>query len=117
MSNNLPPMPNTPPAPASKPAWRRRRNLITAAIVAVAALAIAGTVVWMNAKSYDEKVADCKKALDSTASRGHRPAACEGVKQGDYDALLVGWTLKHLPKSDRDVLDYYDDGSIDGSIG
>ncbi|AVH59981.1 MULTISPECIES: hypothetical protein [Streptomyces] len=98
-----------------------RRTVLIILSAAVAALVIAGAVVWLNAKSYDDTVAACKKALDSSSTKTHRPSACEGVKQDDYDALLVGWALKHafddMPKSDQDMLDYYDDGSINGSIG
>jgi len=98
-----------------------RRTILIILSAVVAALAIAGTVVWMNAKSYDDTVAACTKALDSASTKTQRPDACEGVKQDDYDALLVGWSLKHafddMPKEDQDMLDYYDDGSINGSIG
>ena len=98
-----------------------RRTILIILSAAVAALAIAGTVVWMNATSYDDTVAACQKALDSSATKTNRPDACQEVKADDYDALLVGWALQHalddMPKSDRDMLDYYDDGSINGSIG
>lgn len=118
MTDDLPPMPNTPP-PAPKPAGKRRRTLIVIAAVAVAALAIAGTVVWVNATSYDDTVAACKKALTAQMKAGGegKPSACKDVKQDDYDALVVANVIDGMSKKDRDMLDYYDDGSIDGSLG
>ncbi|KAB1979463.1 hypothetical protein [Streptomyces triticiradicis] len=114
---NLPPMPAAPPA--AKSISRRTGWIIVASIAAV--LAIVTTVVWMNGRSYEDTVAACKKALNSTSTKTNRPDACQDVKADDYDALLVGWSLQHafddLPKTDQDTLDYYDDGSINGSLG
>lgn len=112
--------PATPPMPdpAPKPANRRTAWIIVGAIVA--ALAIVTTVLWTNGRSYDDTVAACKQALEAQTKAGGsgRPDACDGVKQDDYDALVVGAVLKYgMSKKDRDTLDYYDNGTIDGSVG
>jgi hypothetical protein len=111
----MPPMPTQAPQPATK---RRTGWIIAAGIAAV--LVIVTAVFWMNGKSYDEMVKDCQNALTSTSTKTDRPEACEGLKQDDYDTILVSWTLKNafhdMPKTDRDTLDYYDDGSINGSL-
>jgi len=119
MTNHLPPMPNTPPTPAPKPAGKKRRNLIIIAAVAVAALAIAGTVVWMNATPYSETLSKCQKALVAQTKAGGKgkPSACKDVKQDDYDDLVMANVIDGMSKEDRDMLDYYDNGTIDGSIG
>jgi hypothetical protein len=115
------PQPAMPPMPthAPKPGPTRRTGWIIVSGIA-AVLAIITTVVWMNGRSYDEMVKDCQNALTSTSTKTDRPEACEGLKQDDYDTILVSWTLKNafhdMPKSDRDTLDYYDDGSINGSL-
>ncbi|NUS83681.1 MAG: hypothetical protein HOY75_13275 [Streptomyces sp.] len=101
----------------------RRRTVIIILSAVVLAIAVAGTVVWLNAESYDDKVAACKKAIaahdfdaDPVEEGGTLPG-CEGLKRDDYLALVVAKTLDGMPKGDKDLLDYYDDGSINGSIG
>ncbi|MFJ7963154.1 hypothetical protein [Streptomyces sp. NPDC096324] len=110
-------MPTAPPT--VKPASRRTGWIIVAGIAAV--LLIVTAVVWMNGDSYQDTVAACKKALNSTSTKTNRPDACEDVKADDYDALLISYSLQHafddMPQSDQDLLDYYDDGSINGSLG
>ena len=88
---------------------------------ALAVLTGAGALAWwMVQPSYDDMVKDCQKALSAAATKTDRPEACEGLSQKDYDTLLAGWVLKHaleeMPKEDRDLLDYSDDGSINGSL-
>lgn len=118
MTNLPPPMPNTPPAPALKPAGKKLRNLIIAAAVAVA-LAIGGAVYWISQPSYDEIVKGCQKALAAQSKAGGKgkPGACMDVKKDDYDKIVFLNAFDGLPKKDRDLLDYYDNGTIDGSIG
>ena len=98
---------------------RRRTTIITAAAITVAG-AGTGLGIWLAQPSYDDMVKDCQKALTPSATKTHRPDACEGVKQDDYDTLLMAWTLKNaikdMPKDERDTLDYYDDGSVNGSL-
>ncbi|MFG3585094.1 hypothetical protein [Streptomyces sp. NPDC047990] len=116
---NLPPMPNTPPPmPVSKPAGKRRRNLIVAAVVAVALL-VGGGIYWLTRPSYDETVKSCAKALTAQMKAGGKgkPSACDGVKKDDYDTLVISAAIGGLSKTDKDTLDYYDNGTIDGSIG
>lgn len=96
----------------------RRLAIITAVLVIAAGAAVA---IWLMVRpSYDDMVKDCQKALTASATKTHRPDACKGLKQDDYDTLLMAWTLKHaladMPKDDRDALDRYDDGSINGSL-
>ncbi|MFD9276891.1 hypothetical protein ACFWD7_06310 [Streptomyces mirabilis] len=109
MTNNPPPMPDTPPLPAHapKPATRRRLPLIIAAVVAVA-LAIGGTVYWMTRPSYDDIVKGCQKALAAQAKAGGKgkPSACDDVKKDDYDALALNAALGDLGWLD-------DDGNFD----
>jgi hypothetical protein len=114
---NLPPMPNTPPTPAPRPG-RNRRNLIIAAAVAVA-LIIGGGIYWLTRPSYDEIVKGCQKALVVQAKAGGKgkPDACDDVKKDDYDTLVISAAIDGLSKTDKDTLDYFDNGTIDGSIG
>jgi hypothetical protein len=119
MTNDLPPMPNTPPMPAHapKPAGKKRRNLLVAAVLAVA-LAIGGTAYWLSRPSYDDIVKGCQKALTAQLKAGGKgkPSACNDVKKDDYDTLVIANVIDGMSKKDRDLLDYYDDGSINGSL-
>lgn len=101
----------------------RRRVWIALSAVVVTALVVAGAVVWVNAESYDDKVADCKRLIathdfdaDPVEEGGTLPG-CEDLKRDDYLALVVSNTIDTMPDKDRDLLDYYDNGTIDGSIG
>lgn len=96
---------------------RRRTIWIIAAAVA-AALAIAGGVVWLTATPYSETVANCQKALVAQTKAGGKgkPSACQDVKDDDYDEIVMANVLDGMSKKDRDMLDYYDDGSINGSL-
>ncbi|MFJ5967906.1 hypothetical protein [Streptomyces sp. NPDC093060] len=79
---------------------------------------IAATIWWITRPSYDDMVKDCQKALNPSSTKTHRPAACKGLKQEDYDTLLMAWVVDHsLSKDDKDVSDYYDDGQVNGSVG
>ncbi|MFH8737969.1 hypothetical protein [Streptomyces sp. NPDC017964] len=96
----------------------KRTHIIIAALVIAAGVAVA---IWLVVRpSYDDIVKGCQKELDSSSTKAHRPDACKDVSQKDYETLLMGWTMKHalddMPKKDRDILDYYDDGSINGSL-
>lgn len=97
----------------------KRAHVIIAALVIAAGVAV---TVWLLVRpTYDEMVKDCEKAINSSSTKTDRPEACEGLSQDDYDTLHMGWilhnTLDDMPKKDRDTLDYFDDGSINGSIG
>ncbi|MFI0961809.1 hypothetical protein ACH4S8_10440 [Streptomyces sp. NPDC021080] len=107
MTNQLPPMPDTPPFVASKPTVTRRRDLIVAAAVA-GALAIGGAVYWIARPSYDDIVRGCQRALVAQyeADGRGRPSACDGVKGDDYDALVLNAALGNLGRLD-------DDGTFD----
>jgi hypothetical protein len=119
MTNDLPPMPDTPPMPAHapKPAGKRRLPLVVAAVLAVA-LAIGGGVYWLSRPSYDEIVKGCQKALTAQLKAGGKgkPDACSDVKKDDYDTLVIASVIDGMSKKDRDLLDYYDNGTIDGSL-
>lgn len=113
---NLPAMPTAPPT--AKSTSRRTGWIIVASIAAV--IAIVTTVVWMNGHSYRDDLAACRTALEAQTKAGGsgRPDACDGVKKDDYDSLVVGAVIKYgLGQQDKDTLDYYDDGSINGSLG
>jgi len=102
---------------------RRRTIWISLSAAVVTALIVAGAVVWFNAESYEDALADCKRAVaayDSDAhpvAEGGRVPGCEDVKDDDYMALILSNAIDDMPKGDRDMLDYYDNGTIDGSIG
>ncbi|MGW6144431.1 hypothetical protein [Streptomyces sp. NPDC055140] len=96
----------------------KRSHIILAALVIAAGVAVA---IWLVVRpSYDDIVKGCQQEIDSSSTKTHRPDACEDVNQKDYDTLLTAWILQHtfddMPKKDRDILDYYDDGSINGSL-
>ncbi|WP_327160540.1 hypothetical protein [Streptomyces zaomyceticus] len=63
---------------------------------------------------------DCQKALTDASTKTSRPTECQDLSQEDYDVLLTNWALQKalngMSKEDRDLLDYSDDGSINGSI-
>lgn len=98
---------------------RRKLGITVAALVIAAGIAF--TIWRIITPTYDETVAACQKAIGPSSTKTHRPAACEGLTADDYSTLLISWTLKHtfddMPKADRDALDYYDNGTIDGSLG
>ncbi|MBV1936520.1 hypothetical protein KUF83_08070 [Streptomyces sp. BV286] len=107
--------PLVPPSPVRK---RNRTVLIVVALVVAAGV---GSTVWAFARTtYDEHVANCEKALTSAATKMDRPDACEALSQDDYDTLHMAWVMQNafdeMPKKERDTLDYYDDGSINGSL-
>lgn len=91
----------------------RTRTAIATTAVLLAALTACG-------KSDAEQRTDCQKALSPAASKTNRPDACDDLSKKDYDALLLDWALERsldkMSKKDRDTLDYYDDGTINGSI-
>jgi hypothetical protein len=95
----------------------------TIAIISVAALAVAGLVtglvIWLLQPSYDDIVKDCQKALAAQSKAGGegKPSACKDVKKDDYGALVLSNAFNNLPQKDQDILDYYDDGSVNDSIG
>lgn len=91
------------------------RTAITAGIVAgLLLLAACG-------KSEAEMQADCQKALGPTSTKTDRPDACKELSQDDYDTLLTHWAVSHvldgMSQDDKDILDLYDDGEVNGSIG
>ncbi len=109
----MPPCTSHPGGP-----MKRRTIIISAAAAAVVAI-VAGLMVWLMQPSYDDVVKECQQALAAqmkTDGEG-RPDACQDVKDDDYDAILLNAALRNLPKDDQRMLDYYDDGSINGSIG
>ncbi|MGA4896742.1 hypothetical protein ACPCAJ_02085 [Streptomyces griseoincarnatus] len=97
---------------------QRRTVIISAASAAVVA-AFTGLIVWLSQPSYDDVVKECQQALAAQmkADGEGRPDACQDVKDDDYDALLLNAAFQNLPEKDRKMLDYYDDGSINDSIG
>lgn len=84
-------------------------------------LLLAGTVAGCSPGKSDAEVQkECQASLTTSATKTDRPEACEDLSQEDYDTLLTAWVLKHtldgMPQEDRDLLDYSDDGSINGSL-
>lgn len=101
----------------------RRRSVIIILSVALTAVAAVGAFFWFRADSYDDKIADCKRLIAAhdfdanPVEEGGTLPGCEELKRDDYLALLLANTIDDMPKEQRDVLDYYDNGTIDGSIG
>lgn len=117
MTNDLPPMPDTPPTVVPKPSPGRRRNLIVAAAVA-AALAVGGTVYWVGRPSYDDIVKECQRALVAQykADGRGKPAACTDVKGDDYDVLVLNAAMGNLGWLDDDG-EFDKDKMLEGSLG
>ncbi len=97
---------------------KRRATIIGIAAASVAA-SITVLIIWMMQPSYDDTVRGCQKALAAQSKAGGEgmPSACRDVKEDDYMGLVVGQALDDMPEKDRNLLDYYDDGSINDSIG
>lgn len=97
---------------------RRTTALITVAALAVAG-GITGLMLWLSKPSYDDIVDGCQKAVATQMKNDDRgkPAACKDVKDDDYVAIVVSLAVGDMSQTDRDTLDYYDDGEINGSIG
>ncbi|MFD5697461.1 hypothetical protein [Streptomyces lasiicapitis] len=96
---------------------RRTTILISTGALTVAG-GITGLILWLNQPSYDDRVQDCAAALKERAEGDKtKPDACEEVKDDDYMALVLSTAIDGLPEKDRDTLDYFDDGSINDSIG
>ncbi|MFE9976064.1 hypothetical protein ACFYRD_36465 [Streptomyces hirsutus] len=78
----------------------RRTIAILAAAIAVAGL-VTGLVIWLMQPSYDDIANDCVAALKERAEGDKaKPKACEGLKEDDYDALLMSHILGDLGWTD-----------------
>ena len=72
----------------------------TTILLATVLLLAGAATACSSEKSYDDVVADCTQALKDRADGDkNKPAACKGVKDDDYTALLMsqvlddnGWT-------------------------
>jgi flagellar basal body-associated protein FliL len=97
----------------------RRRTILIIVSAVVTAAAIAAVVFWATAEPYSETLAKCKTALAAQTKAGvkGKPSACEDVKEDDYSEIIVSNALDGMSKKERDTLDYFDNGTIDGSIG
>ena len=90
-------------------------------------IAIAATLLALTAgatacaKSQDEIVADCLKALDQRAEGSKtKPEACKPLSDDDYQTVLMGWVIRkeglgNVDEHPEDLLDYADDGEVNGS--
>ncbi|WP_329298489.1 hypothetical protein OG410_07985 [Streptomyces sp. NBC_00659] len=116
MTNQLPPMPDTPPPVVPKPTATKRRTLILAAAVA-GALAVGGSVYWISRPSYDDIVKGCQRALVAQyqADGRGKPSACDGVKGDDYDVLVVNAAMGDLGWLDDDG-DFDKDKVLEGTL-
>jgi hypothetical protein len=89
-----------------------RTRIVTAALAATLCLSLSAC------SSYSAE--DCKKAITDSSTKTSRPKECEDLSQKDYDVVLTNWimqkTFSEMSKEERDTLDYYDDGSINGSL-
>ncbi|MFG2948170.1 hypothetical protein [Streptomyces adustus] len=98
---------------------RRRTLWISVSAVVVLAIAATITIMRVRAVQYEDTVQACKAALraDPPETKADKPAACSGVTADDYLTLVVSNAIGGMSKKDQDTLDYYDNGTIDGSIG
>lgn len=100
------------------PGGTMQRRIITIISAVAVAAAITGLIVWLSQPSYDDIANDCVAALKERAEGNKsKPEACEGLKEDDYMALVISQAFNDLPQKDQNLLDYYDDGSINDSIG
>ncbi|MGY4994073.1 hypothetical protein [Streptomyces sp. 900105245] len=86
-----------------------------------AGLLLLATAATACGKSEAEMQADCQKAITAaTVKSKQRPDACKGLSKEDYNTIEAAWIVHHtydgMSKKDRDTLDYWDDGSINGSL-
>lgn len=66
----------------------------TTILLAACLLLVGAAVGCSQEKSYDAIVRDCAQALkDRAADDKSKPAACKGVKEKDYDTLVMGQVL------------------------
>jgi hypothetical protein len=80
---------------------KRRTITILAAVAVAAAGAITGLIVWLSQPSYDEIADNCVAALKDRAEGDKgKPAACDGLKEDDYDALVLSHVLGDLGWTD-----------------
>ena len=67
----------------------------TTALLAATLLLAGGAVGCSDEKSYEEITADCAAALKDRAEGDKaKPEACEGVKEDDYQTLLMSQVLE-----------------------
>jgi hypothetical protein len=85
---------------------RRIIAIISATAVAVAG-AITGLVVWLSQPSYDDIARACVKALKVRPEGDKaKPKACNGLKEDDYQTLLMAQVIDDLGWTD-------DEGNFD----
>lgn len=87
-----------------------------AAALTAATLLLTATLTACSSYS----VEDCQHAITSKSTKTDRPTECQDISQKDYETILMNWAVKNalngMDKKDRDTLDYFDDGSINGSL-
>lgn len=81
----------------------RTTTAITAGAIAVAG-AVTGAVIWLGQPSYNDIVKGCQKALATQSKAGGmgKPSACKGVKNDDYDTLVLNNAINGLGWTDKD---------------
>lgn len=62
---------------------------------------------------------DCAAAITDASTKTDRPAECAGVSDDDYETLILSHVLKregldNLDESPGDLIDYAEDGIVDG---
>ncbi|MFE6629826.1 MULTISPECIES: hypothetical protein [Streptomyces] len=100
------PVPGTPkkqPFHSSGTSASRRTIAVRAAAAVAVAGAVAGLVIWLSQPSYDEIADNCVAALkDRVEGDKGKPAACDGLKEDDYNALVLSHVLGDLGWTDDD---------------
>lgn len=67
----------------------------TTTVLLTTLLALAGVAGCSAEKSYEQLTADCAAALKDRAEGDKaKPGACEGVKEDDYQTLLMSQVLE-----------------------
>ncbi|MGP4085477.1 hypothetical protein [Streptomyces sp. KR55] len=100
---------------------RRTVAIISASAVAVAG-GIAGTVIWLSQPTQAEIEEACYNAITKESTETNRPDECESLSDDDYGTLRMGWFLENeglgnVDEDPGDLLDYSDDGEVNGSTG
>ena len=103
MNHAPPPMPSQRPQP---PKPKRTKGIIIGAAT-IAAASIGGIAFWLAQPSYDDIVKDCMRAVEERADGDKsKPAACDELKEKDYDAVILNHVIDDLGWTD-------DEGNFD----
>ncbi|MGW6274676.1 hypothetical protein [Streptomyces sp. NPDC055060] len=95
----------------------RRRTVIIVAAIRRRCPCRWGRRLLAEPAACDGIAGNCIAALKERL-RGDKakPGACEGLTEDDCSAILMSHVIDNLPRKDRDTLDCFDNGTIDGRV-